>query len=185
MHICNHNHIVRIHYFFFPVLSRSVARSVRLKAHTGPPPPLCLIFLCRHNARHNLHHLQTLSAPWPAQRQWHRRHRTHCSACAGRTLSGKPGISFIEHHYHLAKCSCPTCQATNSSRLFDGRALKSGLPANPNEPEVCFRRHLGSLLSCRKIMRTGTMQKPHMMPVAVCLVEKRHAQATIQHLKTT
>jgi hypothetical protein len=34
-------------------------------------------------------------------------------------------------------------------------------------------------------MRTGTMQKPHMMPVAVCPVEKRHAQATIKHLKTT
>lgn len=37
-----------------------------------------------------------------------RRHRTHCSACAGWTLSGKPGISFIERHDHLAKCSCPT-----------------------------------------------------------------------------
>ncbi len=108
MHICNHNNIVRIHYFFFPVLSHTVVWSVRLKAHTGPPTPLCLIFLCRHNARHYTHHLQTPGAPWPAQRQWHRRHRTHCSACAGRTLSGKPGISFIERHDHLAKCSCPT-----------------------------------------------------------------------------
>lgn len=61
-------------------------------------------FLMPTQCRHNLHHLQTPGAPWPAQRQWHRRHRTHCSACTGWTLSGKPGISFIERHDHLAKC---------------------------------------------------------------------------------